>query len=177
MCPDKSLLSAYVDGELDPVWKGKIDAHIRTCSACQAVLNKYGALETLLRTAGEGIRSERMDEVLEAVLSSGRHRQRIWKQSFSIPAPIALAAAALFMILGALFFSIIENGSRASSPFYEISSSGSHGTYTSKNLTPFADLASQEEDSDLVISLPETGGFSVSGEPRFLLATEYRRGK
>lgn len=175
MCPDRSLLSAFFDGELDQVWKDRILAHLETCESCRAVVEGYRSLGDTLKAEGDGIRSARMEEIFNVVTSSRGQRARVWSRRITLPAPIALAAAALFMLLGGAFVSIAINTGNRFAPMYEISSSGSHRSYAAGELTPFDDFFLAEEDSDLVISLPELPAYSIAGEPRFLLATEYRR--
>jgi len=175
MCPDRSLLSAFFDGELDQVWNDRILAHLETGESCRSVVDGYRFLGEALKSEGDGIHSGRMEEIFNAVVSSCGAKERVWNRRITIPAPIALAAAALCMLLGGAFVSIAMNTRSHFAPLYEISSSGSHRSYEAGELTPFDDFSLTEMDTDLVISLPEMPGYSIAGEPRFFLATEYRR--
>ena len=52
-CPDTSLYSAYVDGEVPSPWKEKLEAHLATCESCRAVERRYRALHSAMRQIGE----------------------------------------------------------------------------------------------------------------------------
>jgi anti-sigma factor RsiW len=47
MCPDRQILSVYLDEELPSPWKEKMEAHVSSCAECQAVLEKYQAVSFL----------------------------------------------------------------------------------------------------------------------------------
>ena len=48
-CPDTSLFSAYVDGEVPSPWKEKLEEHLATCEKCRAVERRYRALRGAMR--------------------------------------------------------------------------------------------------------------------------------
>lgn len=52
-CPDTSLYSAYVDGEVPSPWKEKIEAHLATCEQCRAVERRYRALHNAMQKIGD----------------------------------------------------------------------------------------------------------------------------
>jgi len=37
MCPDETLLTAYVDDEVPSPWKERIEAHLDQCARCRSV--------------------------------------------------------------------------------------------------------------------------------------------
>lgn len=43
-CPNNDLHSVYVDGELPEQFRAEYEAHVKSCPACQAELNKISAL-------------------------------------------------------------------------------------------------------------------------------------
>lgn len=45
--PTGEALSAFVDGELEPVLRAEVDRHLRLCSACRTVVNDYRAISDL----------------------------------------------------------------------------------------------------------------------------------
>ncbi len=38
MCPDKSILSAYFDGEVDSYWSKEIENHLTECKKCSSYI-------------------------------------------------------------------------------------------------------------------------------------------
>ena len=42
MCPDRGLLSAYVDGEVPSPWKERLAAHLSECPSCAAQAARFG---------------------------------------------------------------------------------------------------------------------------------------
>ncbi|HZB87532.1 MAG TPA: anti-sigma factor [Terracidiphilus sp.] len=65
-------ISAYVDGEMDPVLRAEIDKHLETCEICSAVLDSTRNVVILM--AGERVFelpagfSERLHARIDAVL-------------------------------------------------------------------------------------------------------------
>lgn len=53
MCPDKKTLSAYFDGEVEPKWSRKIEAHLRGCSHCQGQLDQWQNLSDRINPFSE----------------------------------------------------------------------------------------------------------------------------
>jgi anti-sigma factor RsiW len=47
-------LGAYLDNELNQEMQGKVEAHLATCSSCQAELEELKSLSKLLKTAARG---------------------------------------------------------------------------------------------------------------------------
>ena len=51
MCPDRDLVSAYVDGEVPSPWRERLEEHLATCPDCSALSASYSALGARLRAA------------------------------------------------------------------------------------------------------------------------------
>jgi len=51
MCPDETLLTAYVDDEVPSPWKERIEAHLDQCARCQSRVAQYRALTAALHVA------------------------------------------------------------------------------------------------------------------------------
>ena len=49
ICPDTSLYSAYVDGEVPSPWKEKLEEHLASCEKCRAVESRYRTLRGAMR--------------------------------------------------------------------------------------------------------------------------------
>jgi len=50
----KQWLGAYLDNEMNQEMQGKVEAHLATCSSCQAELEELKSLSKLLKTAARG---------------------------------------------------------------------------------------------------------------------------
>ena len=49
MCPDRDLVSAYVDGEVPSPWRERLEEHLASCPNCAALAASYAALGERLR--------------------------------------------------------------------------------------------------------------------------------
>jgi anti-sigma factor RsiW len=118
MCPDRDLISAYVDGEVPSPWRERLEEHFASCSDCAALLTSYSGLGERLRAdsveepaaeaAAVARGRSRLDALLAGrpeLLSPARRPSRlfdpsVWRRSVSLPLPLALAAALLVLFLG-----------------------------------------------------------------------------
>jgi anti-sigma factor RsiW len=119
MCPDRDLVSAYIDGEVPSPWRERLEEHIAACSDCAALAADYTALGERLRVeraADESAALARGRARLEALLadipeagalphavSHGPKRpasRAVWRRSISLPLPLAAAAALIVILLG-----------------------------------------------------------------------------
>jgi len=103
MCPDREILSAYVDGEVHPPWDASLAEHLTSCGSCQAALESLTASRQALRDAADVEWQEPMDRVRRR-LSDTRSRvprwQPVWRRQIALPVPVAAVAAALLLTLG-----------------------------------------------------------------------------
>lgn len=111
MCPDRDLVSAYVDGEVPSPWRERIEEHLGSCPNCAALAEGYRELGEKLRADAlydEDAMLERGRARLEAMLGAAptqaflrrRASAGTWERRVSLPLPIAAAAAALVLLLG-----------------------------------------------------------------------------
>lgn len=106
MCPDRDLVSAYVDGEMPSPWAERLEEHLRSCPDCAALAVGYSALGERLRSelsGGEAEAFERGRLRFEALLASrpAATAERVpFRRSVSLPLPLAVAAAFLVVLLG-----------------------------------------------------------------------------
>jgi Predicted transmembrane transcriptional regulator (anti-sigma factor) len=118
MCPDRDLVSAYIDGEIPSPWKERLEEHFSSCADCAALVARYRALGMSLRSDGSeavalAAAQERGRQRLDALLSSapaarpalhsGTRRGSTlhsWGRSINMPIPFAAAAAVLVLLLG-----------------------------------------------------------------------------
>ncbi|MDR2509996.1 MAG: zf-HC2 domain-containing protein [Spirochaetaceae bacterium] len=203
MCPDKTIISVYVDGELPGLFKEQLELHLKHCEACAGKAAAYTALsEKLSADAGgtECVEStkERIWAKLEAAQvrsgysgAASRRRYGFWRRDLRLPLPVAAAAA---MIIAAAF--IVQN-SRISLlqqtpreiPVAAVENEDTLISISEDQFYPADQLeminASNsmhevlrflEDDGDsniLIIKLPESKNFNRYSEPRLINASDY----
>jgi anti-sigma factor RsiW len=194
MCPDRQIISVYVDNELPSPWKEKLESHAVQCRECGDQIGKYSSMRSLLAglpddPAVADSNAERVEPVLEAAKS------RVWKNlvkdmapprrqpgearkpwRLTMPVPAAVAALTAVALLAAL-----AGGSMISSAQKD---SGMATLKTDmQGVLPVVDMAgvlqyleTQETAADIVIiRLPESRNFVPSGEPALVRAADYMR--
>lgn len=128
MCPDRDLVSAYVDGEVPSPWRERLEEHFASCPDCAALAASYAALGERLRAAplAERVDDEaaslargraRLETLLESLGSAASTaaesaggaapdeaaldaRSVAWRRKVSLPLPLAAAAALLALLIG-----------------------------------------------------------------------------
>jgi anti-sigma factor RsiW len=188
MCPDRQILSVYLDKELPSPWKEKMEAHVSSCAECQAVLKQYTVVSHLANSEDDNLSIQNIDAAQEraqkrvweqlSVLNFQEEKKTIfhnWNRPLSLPLPAAAAAAILIAFIAAFI------GSTVSRPVQNLNTVAA---LDAQNIIPSADLAriiqyldAQEDASSMmIINLPETENFTSSGEPALIRAADYSRG-
>jgi anti-sigma factor RsiW len=195
MCPDRDLVSAYIDGEVPSPWRERLEEHMASCPDCAASAASYSSLGDRLRIeeAGEGAALARGRARLESILvgmpetatppralSLARKRslrRTAWRRSVSLPLPFAAAAALLVILLGGATTMLALKPAKG--PSIQAVASG--------ELTPLkAQPASMDEllrylnSSDgsvtLTIKLPTGTTFDSAGKPVIMRSSQVLRG-
>ncbi|MDA3811353.1 MAG: hypothetical protein PF518_13600 [Spirochaetaceae bacterium] len=102
MCPDKSILSAWFDGEVDVQWSGEISKHLEVCNDCHTYINNLKKQRTLLQS----LPTPDFEDSLEKVKARIRERRnvsgslRFWQRKISLPVAAAAALIAATVSLG-----------------------------------------------------------------------------
>jgi len=102
MCPDKSLLSAFVDKEVPHPWEEKLEAHLKECATCKAEVEGFYKLKAMLQRDNENTVSKSPDqELLNRIVSKPAPPKitSVWGRKVNIPVPVAAAAAAFIVFL------------------------------------------------------------------------------
>ena len=124
ICPNKDLLSAYIDGELTFPWKETIERHLQECAVCNKVYEQYAAVnwymqklvaDAPLDTAAsfEKLLIKR-NAVLQNKLANPKRRwgvsiaEQWFASSIQIPVPAAAAAILVFVLLPLVLFFKVE---------------------------------------------------------------------
>jgi hypothetical protein len=203
MCPDRQILSVYVDGELPSPWKEKMEHHLASCPLCRKTVETWKRISGEMRVEEDpaaGARVwERIRRRIEDAEDTGRSpagegravislpggepaQENLWRRRVILPFPaaaaLAAAAAALVLVLGSMIFT----PSRAPViPNSVISSLENAGVDMElNNIRPISDvsgvlryLESTDSNDIVIIRLPESRSFQSAGEPKMLRAAEY----
>ncbi len=122
MCPDRELLSAWLDGEVPSPWRETMARHVEACPACAEAAEAMAGLRaafsadaaSMSGSADEAKR--RCEERLRAELPRSPSygpafaARPAWnRRALAVPLPLAAAAALAFVALG---LALAETGRR-----------------------------------------------------------------
>jgi anti-sigma factor RsiW len=183
MCPDREILSAWLDGEIDSPWDRALEEHVGSCQDCRARLERLEGVRRSLLEAPMPDWRPAMERVRSSLVSRGLASEKaapVWRRHVSLPVPAAAAAAVLMILLaGALVVSII----RSSFGMVRITRQGAGGTEI-RIAAPVSDLELllQSIDKDAgslegVITLPKDVQLLPVGQPRMGKEAEFPRRK
>jgi anti-sigma factor RsiW len=184
MCPDRQILSVYLDGELPSPWKEEMAAHLSKCAECRTKLEQYRKLSAFITGDREdlsGARDRVWLELGKSVSVPGRTRtggRRFWRQSVAVPLPALIASAAVLVLTFTL--AVTNFTAKKAAPVDTTIAAGIN--LDVQEIVPVADMNSflqylgDEETPDfLIIRLPETRTFSNPGQPTIIKASDYSR--
>jgi predicted anti-sigma-YlaC factor YlaD len=114
MCPDRNLISAYFDGEIEPPWDRTIADHLAACPRCRALYESLESTRQRLRAEPVMNVREPMERVRRGILSGvlpAATPLPAWRKHLDVPLPIAVVAALALVALGVgLAVSLSRNG-------------------------------------------------------------------
>ena len=190
-CPDRQIISLFLDGELPSPWKEKMETHLESCPNCQAALGGYRRVaERLGEPAVETIEAAqdrvwRKLTVPELIIEERnfkpqrRYIGRSWSRTITLPLPAAAAAAAVLVIVVCFAFVGIRGGTSSVAP--DPATIANIGL-DDQGIVPVNDmngvlryLSSQDNGDFMVVRLPERRQFSRTGEPALINAADYSR--
>ena len=176
MCPDRSLWSAFADGEVPSPWKERMELHAAGCTRCANALAEYRALGAALRAdppAGDMRALEAacagtaraLDDRLRARAAAKGSFVRIWSGSLRVPVPVAMAAALTVIIMAGLAFGIAgAPGRRQLQATQEVLAANADAL---DQLVRYLDERGTGSQA-VVIRLPEGSSYATTGEPVIL---------
>ncbi len=191
MCVDDQQLSAFIDGELDGKSLEQVKSHLSECRECRKRVEGMRLLSAAL-SSGElsseeiALSSRRVAARLDHVIDPASGRG-FWNRRFSVPAPLALAATLIMVLLSGMFaftaYNSVPGGTEAF-PMAEGEYSEEFKLLASEMNPPdngptiqqlFDLLESSGASIEVRIDLPSESVFTVHGEPQLLRAADFRR--
>jgi anti-sigma factor RsiW len=181
MCPDRDLISSYVDGEVPSPWSERLEEHFASCPDCAALAKGYADLGARLRaetgTADASALDQavargrkRLDELLTAlpVKSAPPSPASRWRRSVSLPLPLAAAAAILVILLGGTTAALASRPVK-SVPMRAVASGEIIPRQAQAQPASMDELLryldSSEGQVTLTINLPTSSAFGNAGKP------------
>jgi len=187
VCPDRQLLSVYLDGELPSPWKEKMEAHIAGCSACARRLESYRRV-SLNEGSAAGLEParERVWQKLEQCINEPspkstawppvRRSAAVWRRRVSMPLPAAAAILLLIALAFLLALRITSTEGISGMTF------AAEAEIETPGIIPIADmedvlqyLGSRDNGEVIILRLPESRNFTNYGEPAMIRAADYSR--
>lgn len=179
MCPDRQLLSMYVDGEVPSPWREKLESHLASCPSCAARAETYRGLSAGFRSAAslpDPLAEEARARVWRNIAARAAPARRVssWKRPVVIPIPAAIAAVVAVAVLAAGGAGIAMNPGAKGTPAIAIRQGAAPAIPVSDMGSVLHYLESQESGGNIVIiNLPENSNFSLGGEPTIVRAADY----
>jgi hypothetical protein len=181
MCPDRDILSAFIDGEVGAPWRGAIEAHLASCADCRAFVDGLLSTGSAIREEGSPDWTGPMERVRRGLLARASSRPapvRFWRRRLSVPVPVAAAAAAAVIGIASALTAVSLRGpvghvriTRAPAGATEIQISAPIGDLETLLRSVGGGDASQED----VFTLPKNVLLYPVGEPRMGKAAEFTR--
>lgn len=185
MCPDKQVLSAYVDGEVSGKYEQIILDHCNDCEECTETLHFYRSLkENLVQISTPDIplsQARVYDRIKAEIREEEKHRQKIfslrdfWRESISLPAPmVAFSTILFFVLLGGFIVSL--NISKTTGIASLGPSTPSRVEIDAGSLEELSKYFEAESISiQIKMKLPEDSHFEIVGEPQFLREADFHK--
>jgi anti-sigma factor RsiW len=174
MCPDKELLSSFVDGEVPSPWKERIELHVAGCPSCASMVEAFSGIAKRLHAAENAEESDALNKAAERIGASldfdapfahdrrGRAGSftRVWSRRVSLPIPFLAAGAAALLVAG-LFLGVFrpaqDKGAMASTSLTR--------QLRQVSLESIAQNVKQSSLQPVLIDVPAESVFSQYGNP------------
>jgi len=93
------LLSAYLDGELDPPERTRVETHMPTCAECRETLAALRATVTDLKTLPEPAPTEQDSWALRSAISRARKPQKAWQRILFASGAVAAVLVGIIAVV------------------------------------------------------------------------------
>jgi len=181
MCPDRQILSAYLDGEIGPPWDTAIGEHVAGCDTCRAVFERLEKMRRILHEDPIGDWKEPMERVRRGIITRVPPVPRptpAWRRQVSLPLPLAVLAAVLLVALGVSF---ALSTARANLGFVKITRAPAGGTEyqfavpVDKVEALLKSVGGGDTSLEDVLTLPKNVKLIPVGQPRMGKEAEFSR--
>lgn len=179
MCPDKNILSAYFDGELDTRWNLEVEAHVAECDSCKSVLADFRVVSDTLASQEElsieGRSIISAWNVLQAHMAVA-FPGPVWKRRFQVPIPVF---AFLTLLVIALSIGLVMSlfSQKSYDPFNTVSRTLLEGRELSSVDEILNYLDTRGEGGSFTFQLPQDTKLRLWSEPTLIRAADYHRGR
>ncbi len=183
MCPDRQIISAYLDGEIEPPWDAAIAEHLASCRACETLHARMAETRRILKDeplADWHAPMERVRHALRAQVPPRRREATVWERRVSVPLPLAALAAALVLFFGV---TLAVTQLRPHIGLVRITKAPAGGTEIqisapiSELETLLKSVGAEDTAREDVILLPKNVRLLPVGEPRMGKAAEFPKVK
>lgn len=176
MCPDESLLSAFVDEEIPSPWKERMESHVAGCEYCTRKTDALRSLKRSLLSCDDEAALRALSEAklrIAASIDFGKPGRvlgegfagqlgRLWARRVPMPIPLLAAAAAVLVFLVGMSFSVFSSLSRSSGAMASASRLISPQPASFEMLTQ---SLRQYSAQPIMIEMPQESLFSQLGNP------------
>jgi anti-sigma factor RsiW len=183
MCPDRELLSAWLDGEVPSPWRETLERHVRSCAACTGAVKSMDMTRALFaaEVATFGATAEAVRARVAGRIASASPRQsgRLYAfggRRLSIPAPLAAAAAVAIMAMG---LALAASGHRNADLRLAVrrSAEASSVATSGMGIESVIDFISRQNSAvNINITLPAEAFGVNAGEPFIVREADYQNG-
>ncbi len=180
MCPDRELLSAWVDGEVPSPWKETLERHLAACGDCSAAAARMKALSAALSSESGSLDAAAAlakARVLDRLFESRPYRApRAWARKFVLPVPVAAAALVGFVAMG---FALAQSGARNAELRLAVQRASEAPSVAASGLgmeSIIEYLAKQDAGVNITITLPTGSAMEAPGEPFMIREADFQPG-
>ncbi len=178
MCPDKNLLSAFFDGELDQRFGVAVESHVVECDSCSKFLGELEGLHSVLMV--DDLRQHPENQAATWNLLRQRLAVAIplplWKRRFQVPVPI-LGLATLLVVLLSIGLFLSLNSQRGYMPFDSVTRSHLAGSEMTSVDDILNYLDARGEHAASIFNLPQDTELHCWSEPTLIRAVDCQRGR
>jgi hypothetical protein len=183
MCPDRKIISAYLDGEIEAPWDKAIAEHMASCAACRSLHDRLAETKRALREEPVADVRGPMERVRRQLREKARPVPRepaVWARRVTMPLPLAALAAALLLFFG-ITLAITQFRPRIG--LVRITKAPAGGTEIqisapiSELETLLKSVGAEDTTREDVIVLPKNVRLLPVGEPRMGKAAEFPKVK
>lgn len=180
MCPDKSILSAWFDGEVDGNWGEKISSHLESCLSCSSYIEKLKKQRVLLHSLPEPDFQDSLERVRTRIRQKRtvNDSRRFWERRIPLPAAAAAAVLVAAFSLGANVLAgqkgnSYDNPALASASGYSTEVASLPGAKVDEIFRMMARSSNEEFSSNTIMELPSDVSLMFNGDSEMLRTAGY----